>query len=214
MRPSSPDAPAPRWRPAALAGKLLLAGAIIAFELIVLVWIARPKIDDAYRRHFVDRTSGCWAPADYLAAMSRRPQPRVINPARLDRASACIYLPDGWSLPEDNGIWTIGRHAVILAPAPPAGGRIRLWFVAPGYLPAPQQVVIRQGVTRVYAGRLAADKPGLADVIPDRSAADANGFVRLDLDIAHPMSPRASSWRRFDSRLLGLRLTRMAILAR
>jgi len=214
MRPSSPEAPAPRWGVPALAGKLLLTGAIIIFELLVLGWIARPKIDDAYRRHFIDRTSGCWAPADYLAAMLRRPQPQVIEPALLDRASACIYFLDGWSLPEDDGIWTIGRHAVILAPAPPAGGRIRLWFVAPGYLPGPQQVAIRQHGVQIYAGRLAADKQGFADVTPDIIAADANGFVRLDLDIAHPMSPRASSWRRFDPRLLGVRLTRMEILAR
>lgn len=214
MRLSSPDASAPRRGAVALTGKLLLAGAIIAFELLVLAWSARPTIDDAYRRHFIDRTSGCWAPADYLAAMSRRPQPRAIDPSRLDRASACIYFPDGWALPEDNGIWTIGRHAVILAPAPPAGGRIRLWFVAPGYLPEPQQFAIRQRGVRIYAGRLAADKQGFADVTPDIVAADANGFVRLDLDIAHPMSPRASSWRRFDPRLLGVRLTRMEILAR
>jgi hypothetical protein len=146
--------------------------------------------------------------------MARQPQPRVIDPSRLDRASACIYFIDGWALPGDEGIWTIGHHAVILAPAPRAGGRIRLWFTAPGYLPRPQQLVIRQGGVRAYAGRLAADKHGFADVVPDISKADDDGFVRLDLDIAQAMSPRASSWRRFDTRLLGLLLTRMEILER
>jgi hypothetical protein len=213
-RVSSPDAPAPRRSALLLAAKLLLAAVLIVCELQVLAWIARPQVDAAYRRHFIARSSGCWSPPAYVAAMSRRPQPRLLIPGRFDKAITCVYLPDGWSLPEEIGIWSIGRHAVIRAPFRRPAARIRLWFVAPGYLPEPQQFAIRQRGVRIYAGRLAADKQGFADVTPDIVAADANGFVRLELDIAHPMSPRASSWRRFDKRQLGLRLTRMEILER
>jgi len=213
-RPSSPDAPAPRWGAFALTGKLLLAAATIAFELLVLVWIVHPKIDDAYRRHFVDRTSGCWAPPAYIQAVSRGPQPQLLVPAQFDKAISCVYLPDGWSLPEDVGIWTIGHHAMIMAPFRPPARRIRLSLKAPSYLPAPQGLVIRQGARRLYAGQIAAGAQQAVDILPDGTAADANGFVRLDLAIARPMSPRASSWRRFDPRLLGVLLSRIEILER
>lgn len=190
----------------------MLAAALIAVELQVLVWIARPRVSEGYRRHFIDRTSGCWAPAGYIRAVSRGPQPRLIVPGQLDKATTCVYLPDGWSLPEDIGIWSIGRHAVIMAPFRPPARAIWLDLVTPGYLPEPQQLVIRQGRLRLYAGQVPAEST--IEIRPDASAVDANGFVRLDLEIARPMSPRASSWRRFDGRLLGVRLTRMEILER
>jgi hypothetical protein len=210
-QPSSPDAPAPRRSAVALAAKLLLAGVLIAFDLQALLWIARPRVSEEYRRHFIDRSSGCWAPTDYIRAVSSGPQPRLLVPAQFDKAITCVYLPDGWSLPEDVGIWSIGRHAVIMAPFRPPARRIRLWLVTPDYLPEPQHLVIRQGGLRLYAGRLT-DKQSIVEILPDISGVDAYGFVRLDLGIAHPMSPRASSWRRFDPRLLGVRLTRMEIL--
>lgn len=191
----------------------MLAAAIIAFELQVLIWIARPKVDEAYRRHFIERTSGCWAPAGYIRAISRGPQPSMIVPAQLDKSTSCVYLPDGWSLPEDVGIWSIGHHAVIMAPFRPPARAIRLDLAMPDYLPEPQQLVIRQGASRLYAGQVRA-KGSTIEIRPDASAIDANGFVRLDLDIARPMSPRAFSWRRFDPRLLGVRLTRMEIVER
>jgi hypothetical protein len=211
---SSPDAPAPRRSALLLGAKLLLAVALIAGELQVLAWIARPRVDDAYRRHFITRSSGCWSPPAYIQAMSRGPQPRLLVPGQFDKAITCVYLPDGWSLPEEIGIWSIGRHAVIMAPFRQPARRISLWFVAPGYLPEPQRLVIRQGALRLAAADVALDKETMVEIRPDAAAADANGFVRLDLDIAHPMSPRASSWRRFDKRLLGVRLTRMEILER
>jgi hypothetical protein len=198
-----------------LAAKLLLAGALIAGELQVLAWIARPRVDAAYRRHFIRRSSGCWAPEAYIEAVSRGPQPRLIIPGQFDKAITCVYLPDGWSLPEEIGIWSIGHHAVIRAPFRQPAGRIRLWFVAPGYLPEPQRLVIRQGALHLASAAIAPDdKEAMVEIRPDAAAVDANGFLRLDLAIAHPMSPRASSWRRFDKRQLGLRLTRMEILDR
>ncbi len=208
---SSPEAAPSRPGIVPLAGKLLLLGVIAGFELIVLVWMAHPRITDAYRRHFVDLTSACWSPPGYDHVVARRPQPSTIIPTRLDEATSCVYFPDGWGIGDPDGIWTIAHRARIRLPVSSDRRRISLWFVAPGYLPFAQAFSIRQSGSLIAAGRVDPHKSGRFDFTPDVAAADRDGFDTLELAIARPARPRDLHWRRNDKRLLGLLLTRVEI---
>jgi hypothetical protein len=192
-----------------LTGKLLLLALLVGFELLVLVWAAQPRISEAYRRRFVDRTSACWSPPGFERLVARRPQPNVIEPTQLDEATSCVYFPDGWGLDDEGGIWTIAPHAQLRLPA--AGRRVRLWFRAPGFRPLPQQFAIHQAGSLLAAGQLAPKELRSFDFIPAHATADRSGFVTLDLTIAHPARPRDWQWQRNDKRLLGLLLTRVEI---
>jgi hypothetical protein len=211
-RISSPDAALPSRAILALAGKLLLLALVGGFELIVLGWTMHPRVSADYRRHYIDRSSACWSPPDYQHVVARRPQPGVIIPTRLDEATSCVYFPDGWGIRDPDGLWTIGPRARMKLPVTAARRRISLWFRAPGFLPMPQGFAIHQSGALLAAGRIARKATGKVDILPDIAAADGDGFIALDLAIAHPARPRDWSWRHNDKRLLGLMLTRVEIL--
>jgi hypothetical protein len=197
-----------------LAARLLLLGLVGGFELLVAWWVAHPRVSADYRRHFIDQTSACWSPPGYRRVVAARPRPAVIIPTRLEEAASCVYFPDGWSIRDDAGLWTIARQAQMALPVGRDGGRISLWLTAPGYLRQPQEYSIRQRGVLLVAGRIAPGKEERIDILPDAAAVDSDGLVALDLAVAHPARPRDYSWRRNDKRLLGLLLRRVEIAAR
>jgi hypothetical protein len=210
-RISSPDAAPSSRAILALAGKLLLLALVGGFELIVLGWAMHPRISADYRRHFIDRSSACWSPPGYQHVVARWPRPGVIIPTRLDEATSCVYFPDGWGIRDPDGLWTIGPRARMKLPVTAGRRRISLWFRAPGFLPMPQGFAIRQSGALLASGQIARKVTGRVDLLPDVAAADGDGFISLDLMIAHPARPRDWSWRHNDKRLLGLMLTRVEI---
>ena len=208
---SLPDPASQRPGVAALAGKLLLLCVIAGFELIVLGWIAHPHVTAEYRRHFIDQTSACWSPPGYEHVVARRAPPRVIIPERLDEATSCVYFPDGWGIRDDDGLWTIAHRARIKLPVTSSSRRISLWLVAPDYLPFAPEFSIRQSGSLPVDGRIEAKGRGRVDVVPNVAAADRDGFLTLELVVAHPARARDWDWRRNDKRLLGVMVTRVEI---
>jgi hypothetical protein len=185
---SSPDAA--RLRPGTL-GKLALAAAILGFELVVLVLALRPDVSQAYRLHYIERSS-CWLrPSlrhDMLASLASDP----VNPGRLSPDAACLLLPGGWSHPEGWGIWTVARRAHVLVPVTAATGHVVLTLTAPSYLKQPQGLTIRHAGRLLFRGTVSPGGVVRVTLPVQPGDADEDGLMRLDLLVADPLSPQAA----------------------
>jgi hypothetical protein len=166
------------------AGKISLVlkwtalAAIAAFQATVAVLAVQPRVTEAYRLHYIARTSGCYVAPAWRAAFLNRPRPHHIAFAGLNGRQECVYLTDGWRPPDAQGARTKEARARMTVPVAPADSRVILSLRAIGQ---GQKLRISQGKRALWTGVVAAEKESRIALDIRAGNADRDGMVTLDL---------------------------------
>lgn len=193
-------------------GRAIVRGLFVAVALADLGLAAlalSPNVSADYAAFFITRTSDCLLrpvdgqPGDLLASLTT-----ADNDGR--HVVAC-----GMGGAEPDGTWTVGRHAALLLPAPPAGDVALVLHLTGTFLPragAVQRLAI--AANGVPIGEVVIDKPDAQDLtfaIP-ATARTGSGPVMIDLQLPDASAPRNWPGQGQDSRVLGIRLRAAGIL--
>jgi GT2 family glycosyltransferase len=137
---------------------------------------------------------------------------------RVDMQFGCgrqgnAILGAGWSVPEDWGVWSNGRSAVLRLPIPDGGGEWRVALHGSGFVHGlaageSRGIVVRVGGGVIADWKCAPEAPAVCATFVVAAAGASDG-VALELDFPNAVSP-AELGGNDDNRLLGLALERVA----
>ena len=193
-------------------GRAIVRGLFVAVALADLGLVAlalSPNVSADYAAFFITRTSDCLLrpvdgqPGDFLASLTT-----AENDGR--HVVAC-----GMGGAEPNGTWTVGHHAALLLPAPPAGDVALVLHLTGTFLPRAGAVqrlqIIANGIPVGDATIDRSDAQVLTFAIP-ATARTGSGPLMIDLKLPDASAPRSWPGQGQDSRVLGIRLKAAGIL--
>ena len=192
-------------------GLYVLVTAVLAFESAVFALIFFPRVSDAYRAYFVERSTDCYP----LPISGRYHMGGTINfVAGGPSAQATAVKVCGWTDPADTGTWSVGREARLrfrlgFVPADVLVGINMLPFVA-GTLQEQRVVVVANGI-EIESIRLGGSSTGLKVFrVPRRLILDHWGYLDFGFRFPDAASPVALGINN-DRRLLAIRLLSMRL---
>lgn len=159
--------------------KWLALAIIAAFQLTVLILVLRPSVSEAYRLHYITRTSGCFIKPAWRSLILSQKRPQRIDFAGMSPRTECVYLPDGWRRTNDAPA-AIAKEvrATIMIPAGPASTKATLTL---GAVEQDRRLRIAQGGRTLWEGVIAAGQRRELSLPLSARDADKDGLVRLDL---------------------------------
>lgn len=174
------------------------------YEAAVVVAIANPRVSDAYRAYFIDRTTRCWPdPVSGEIEIGKRVwflRADADGPAR-------HVLECGWLAPAPSGTWSEGPEARLRLRVP-TGSDLNLTFNLIPYIGethAEQRVEFRANGTPLETLVLDADSERNWTIRVPADSVAPDGTLVVSLLLPDAISPRAAGEGRFD-RPLAIRL--------
>jgi len=140
--------------------------------------MSRPHVSEAYRRHYIDHTSGCFIKASWRVYVLSQPQPRNLVFGGMQPRTACVYVPDGWHATEDGAVEAIEARAQIMVPVGPSTRRTVLVL---GARERDQPLAVSLKGRTVWSGTLRQDQKIELPIALSARDADKDKLVQLEL---------------------------------